>query len=168
MESLVTWLEWIGESLTFLIMLFSLAGMVIPIFPGTLIIWLVALIYGIVTQFGTTGWILFAIMSVLAVVAGIADNVLMGAKARESGASWRSIFLALGGAIVFTFAFPPVGGLIAAPLILYLAERSRRGSGDEAMKAVRALMIGWGWAFVVRFGLGLVMVVLWGIWALSN
>ena len=165
---MVTWLEWIGESLTLLIMLFSLAGMVIPVFPGTLIIWLVALIYGIVTQFGTTGWIVFAIMSVLALGAAIADNVLMGAKARESGASWRSIFLALGGAVVFTFVFPPIGGLVAAPLILYLSERSRRGSGEEAMVAVRALMIGWGWAFAARFGMGLVMVVLWGFWALSN
>ncbi len=168
MENIVTWLEWIGESLTLLIMIFSLFGMIIPVFPGTLIIWIMALIYGIVTQFGTTGWIVFGILTVLAVVSAVADNVLMGAKARESGAAWRSILLALGGGIVFTFVFPPIGGLIAAPLLLYLSERNLRNDGEEALKAVRALMIGWGWAFAVRFGIGILMVVLWGGWALSN
>lgn len=168
MENLTIWLEWIGESLTLLIMLFSLVGLIIPVFPGTLIIWVMALIYGIVSGFGPVGAIIFGVMSVLALVAAAADNFFMGAKARESGASWRSIFLALGGGIVFTFVFPPVGGLVAAPLLLYLSERSRHGSGQEAMKTVRALMIGWGWAFAARFGLGLVMVILWGIWAFSN
>ena len=168
METLVAWLEGIGEILTLLIMLFSLVGMIIPVFPGTLIIWIMALIYGVVTEFGTTGWVVFGIMTVLAVVSAIADNLLMGAKARESGAAWRSILLALGGGIVFTFVFPPIGGLIAAPLLLYLSERNLRGDGDEAMKSVKALMIGWGWAFAARFGFGLIMVVLWGIWALSN
>lgn len=164
----MNWAEWIGETLTLLIMLFSLVGMIIPVFPGTLIIWIMGLIYGLVTGFNTTGIIVMVVLTVLAAISALADNVLMGAKARESGASWRSIFLALGAGVVFTFVFPPIGGLIAAPVVLYLAERNRLGDGDRAMKTVRALLIGWSWAFAVRFGLGFVMVVSWGIWALSS
>jgi len=55
LDSFIIWLEWIGESLTLIIMLFALAGMIIPIFPGTIIILIVALIYGIASGFGTIG-----------------------------------------------------------------------------------------------------------------
>jgi len=61
--------------------------------------------------------------------------------------------------------FPPIGGLIAAPLVLYLAELQRRRDSEEAMVVVKALLTGWGLAFVVRFGIGVVMFGLWGIWA---
>jgi uncharacterized protein YqgC (DUF456 family) len=76
--------------------------------------------------------------------------------------------LALAGAVVFTFIFPPVGGLIAAPLILFFVENRRQGDSNRAMKTVKAMMVGWGWGFVIRFVLGMVMIGLWGAWALSN
>ncbi len=168
MESLDAWLTLIGKSLALVIMLFSLFGMIIPVFPGTLIIWLVALIYGIASGFGTVGTVVFVIITVLAILGALADNLLMGAKAKEHGAAWSSIFLALGGSVLFTLVFPPIGGLVAAPAILYLAERRRFDDHDRALKTVRALAIGWGWAFLIRFGLGVVMIGLWGIWALTG
>jgi len=27
------------------------------------------------------------------------------------------------------------------------------------------MLIGWGWAFIVRFGLGTLMIIAWSIWA---
>ena len=168
MDTIDLWLEIIGESLTLVIMLFSLAGLIIPIFPGTLIIWVVALIYGIASGFGTVGWIAFAIMTALAVLGAVADNLLMGAKAHESGASWTSILLALGGALLGTLIFPPVGGLIAAPLLLYISERQRVNDHDRALETVKALAIGWGWSFFLRFAIGAIMILLWGVWAITN
>jgi hypothetical protein len=58
-----------------------------------------------------------------------------------------------------------VGGIVAAPLTLFLVEYQRRGDSKEAGEVVKALLIGLGMAFVVRFGLGVVMLILWGIWA---
>ena len=167
MDNLVNYLEFIGKSLTLIIMLVSLAGLIIPIFPGTIIIAVVALLYGIVTGFDTLGIVIMTVITVLAILSALADNVMMGAKAREHGASWGSILLALGGAIVFTFVFPPVGGLLAAPLLLFLAEYRRVGDSNRAMKTVKALAVGWGWAFVIRFALGVVMIGLWVVWALN-
>jgi predicted tellurium resistance membrane protein TerC len=60
---------------------------------------------------------------------------------------------------------PPIGGIIAAPMVLYLMEMQRLGDSEEAKDVVKALLIGWGLAFVVRFGIGVVMFALWGIWA---
>jgi hypothetical protein len=98
-------------------------------------------------------------------IAAAADNFLMGAKAREKGADWGSIILALIAGVIGTIVLPPIGGLIAAPLVLYVMELNRLGDADEAKTVVKALLTGWGLAFIVRFGLGVVMFALWGIWA---
>jgi uncharacterized protein YqgC (DUF456 family) len=163
---LPTWLITTLNVLTALTMLFGLFGLVIPIFPGNVVMWVAALIYGLIFGFGRLGGIMFAIISLLMLVAAFTDNVLMGAKARQSGAAWRSIVFALIAGVVGTFVFPPVGGIIAAPLVLFLAEFLRLRDSAAATKVVKALLVGWGLAFVVRFGLGLVMLILWGIWAI--
>jgi hypothetical protein len=145
-------------------MLFGLFGLIIPIFPGNVVMWLAALVYGLVFGFGRLGGIIFAVITLLMFVAVLADNVLMGAKAREKGAAWGSIILALIAGIIGTIVLPPIGGIIAAPLVLYLMEMQRLDDSEEAKKVVKALLIGWGLAFVVRFGIGILMFALWGIW----
>ncbi|MHA2032125.1 MAG: DUF456 domain-containing protein, partial [Candidatus Kariarchaeaceae archaeon] len=115
--------------------------------------WVAALIYGLVFGFGKLGGILFGIITLLMLTAVLADNFLMGAKAREKGAAWTSIILALVAGVVGTFIFPSIGGIIGAPLVLFLMEFQRLGDSAEATKVVKALLIGWGLAFVVRFGL---------------
>jgi uncharacterized protein YqgC (DUF456 family) len=159
------WLETTLNILITLTMFVGLFGLIIPIFPGNVVMWLAALVYGLIFGFGVLGGIMFAIITLLMLVAVFADNVLMGAKARQNGASWGSIILALVAGVAGTLFFPPIGGLIAAPLVLYLMEYLRLRDGDQAAKVVKALIFGWGLAFVVRFGLGVVMLILWGIWA---
>ena len=159
------WLETTIHILTFLTMLFGLFGLIIPIFPGNVVMWLAALVYGLVFGFSRLGGIIFVIITLLMFVAVLADNFLMGAKAREKGASWGSIILALAAGIVGTIVLPPIGGVIAAPLVLYGMELQRLKNSEEAKKVVKALLTGWGLAFVVRFGIGILMFALWGIWA---
>ena len=160
--------EWLETTLNILItltMFVGLFGLVIPIFPGNVVMWFAALIYGLIFGFGMLGGILFAVITLLMLAAVLADNVLMGAKARENGAAWSSIILALVAGVVGTFVFPPIGGVIAAPLVLFVMELTRLRDTDQAAKVVKALLLGWGLAFVVRFGLGVIMLILWGIWA---
>lgn len=168
MMSFEPWLEFFVETFALLVMIVSLFGLIIPVFPGTFIIWLVALLYGLASGFGWLGGISFAILTVLMVAASLADNVLMGKKARDSGASWLSIGLALGAGILGTLFFPPLGGVIGAPLVLYASEWNRVRDHDRALSTVKALALGWGWAFVVRFGIGGVMILLWAVWAFSS
>lgn len=168
MEWYPGFLEAMVVSGALLVMLVSLAGLIIPVFPGLVVIWLVALVYGLFSGFGTVGGVIFGVLTLLMIFGAVVDNVLMGAKAREKGASWVSIGLALLAGVVGTFAFPPIGGLIAAPLLLYVLELRRLGDKQQALEVVKALLIGWGWAFAARFGIGLVMIGLWGIWAASS
>jgi uncharacterized protein YqgC (DUF456 family) len=159
------WLESILLGLITFIMLVGLFGLVVPIFPGNVVIWVAAMVYGLIVGVDKWGITVLVLLTVFMIVAALADNILMGAKAREKGAAWGSIGAALVAGVVGTFIFPPIGGLIAAPLVLFLMEFHRLGDSEKATQVVRALLIGWGLAFVVRFGIGVLMVGLWGIWA---
>jgi len=159
------WLQISIEVLTLTFMLFGLFGLVIPVVPGLVIIWVAALGYGIAADFGTLGWIMFAIISLLMVAGSVIDNVLMGTKARQSGASWVSIAAALVFGIAGNFVLPVIGGLIAALLALFIAEWILRKNWRESLKSVGGMAWGCGWAFVIRFIMGVVMISLWMIWA---
>ena len=160
-----TWLEVVVNTLITLTMLVGLFGLVIPILPGNVVMWFAVLIYGVINGFGVAGVVIFIIITVLTIIAMLADNVLMGAKAREKGAAWRSIFMALFAGLVFTFVFPPIGGIIAAPIVLFASEYYRLNDRDKAIEVMRGLLAGWGWSFLARFGIGVVVMIFWVIWA---
>ena len=138
-------------------MLVSLCGLIVPIFPGLIIIWLLALLYGIVAGFGTLGAVLFVIITALAILGEISDNVLMSKKARQEGARWFSIAIA--------FVAGIVGSIAAALGGLFLAEYIPSKDHKKALAVTKAMAIGWGWSFVLQLGIGLLMIALWAIWA---
>lgn len=146
------------------VMLFGLFGLIIPILPGLVIIWVAALVYGIVTGFTWTSGIILAVMTVLMAVGSVIDNLIMGAKARQTGASWLAIGAALGAGILGSLIFPPFGGFIAALLALFAVEYYRLQDVQKAVDSTRSMAIGCGWAAIIRFGMGIVMILLWGAW----
>jgi len=150
--------------ITLVIMLFGLFGLIVPIFPGTVIMWLATLGYGIIAGFGKLGVVLFIIITLLMLVSTVMDNIFMGAGARKGGASWSTIIVALIAAVLGTIFFPPFGGFIAAPLAVYLLELYRLRDPEKAWLALRGLATGLGLSFVARFGVGLLMMILWLIW----
>jgi uncharacterized protein YqgC (DUF456 family) len=158
------WLHVSIFALTQVIMLVGLFGLIVPVFPGTVVIWLAALGYGVVTGFHTLGIVLFVIITILMLVGTLVDNLFMGAGARKGGASWTTIIVALLAGVLGTLLFPPIGGLIAAPLAILLLEYTRTGDMQQAWQALRGLATGLGLSFVVRFGIGVVMMILWWIW----
>ncbi len=158
------WLNLSLNILIYLIMAVGLFGMVIPIYPGVVIIWAAALVHGLVTGFVTLEIWVLVIISLLMIAGTLVDNFLMGGKARQAGASWISIGGALLAGLIGTFAFPPLGGIVAAPTLLFLLEYARLKDSTEAWNITKGLLTGWGLAFVARFLIGLVMIAVWAIW----
>jgi uncharacterized protein YqgC (DUF456 family) len=139
---------------------------IIPFFPGITVIWLAALLYGIITGFDTLGIVLFVLITIGMLFGISVDNILMGAGARRGGASWLTIAVGLVAGIIGTVIFPPFGGLIAAPLAIFLLEVLRNRQWRSGWRATRGLALGWGLSFLVRFAIGLVMIVIWLTWGL--
>ena len=127
--------------------------------------WLATLGYGVATRFDSTlGIVAFVLISLLALGGSFVDNLLMGVGARQGGAAWGTIFVALAAGVLGTIFFPPFGGLIAAPLAVLLLEYSRLRDWKAARQALFGLATGWGLGFMARFGIGLAMMILWWIW----
>jgi uncharacterized protein YqgC (DUF456 family) len=158
------WLNISIFGLTQLFMLVGLLGLIVPVFPGIVIIWLAALGYGVITGFSGLGIAIFVVLTILMIAGTTIDNVLMGAGARKGGASWLSIGVALIAGVLGTLLWPPIGGIIAAPLSVLLLEYLRTKDLGKSWLALRGLAAGWGLSFIVRFGIGLVMMALWWLW----
>jgi uncharacterized protein YqgC (DUF456 family) len=126
--------------------------------------WLAVLGYAIVTGWGTVGVILFVIITLLTIAGMLVDNVLMGLGARQGGASWLTIGIAMVAGVVGTVVFPPIGGFIAAPAAVLLLEYARLRDWQKVWAALRGLATGWGASFFVRFIIGLFMMGLWWLW----
>ncbi len=153
-------------ALTLLVMLFSLVGLILPIYPGLVVIWLTALIYGLVRGlFDGMGILIFALITLLMLIGSVIDNVIIAAKARQGGASWLSLFLAFVAGVIVSFLLTPLLGLLAAPGTLFLSEYLRLGrDASQAWQRFKAMVSGWGMAQAMRFLLGLGMIGLWLLW----
>lgn len=161
---MASWLALVIKIFLFLGTLFGLFGLIVPAFPGLTVMWVLIFAYGLIFGFDVAGAILFGLISLLAIAGMLSDNVLMIGKARQGGAKWRSIFLASVAGLFGSILLTPIGGIALTLLALYLSEYADRRDKHESWEVTKEMALGWGWAFVVRFSLGMMMMVLWGIW----
>jgi uncharacterized protein YqgC (DUF456 family) len=159
---------WITQIVILFSMILGLVGLLFVIIPGLTIIWISALIYGILTDFDTLSIILFVLISALMLLGNVLDQLLMGAKAKKSGASWSSIIISTGAAFIFSILFPPFGGLIAALIALMVLEIIRLKDWRKAAHSSKEMAIGCLSAIALRFLIGLVMIGIWMFWAAQS
>jgi hypothetical protein len=162
-------LQVVLETLTLFALIVGLVGLIVPVFPGLVVMWLGTLLYAILQNAAgnMTGWkwFLFGVITVLMISGSIVDNLIIAYKMRDKYIPWSSILFAFAAGIIASLFFTPLIGLVAAPVGLFLAESRRLKDRDAAVESTKAYMIGWGWAFGVRFLIGLAMISLWMIWA---
>lgn len=164
MGNLPDWLRISVFGLTQLVILIGLVGLVVPIFPGILVIWLATLGYGIVTGFTPWAIFFFVVITLLMIAGTTVDNIMMGAGARKGGASWLTIGVALLAGVIGTLLLPPFGGLIGAPLGILILELWRTRELKKAWQALIGMAAGWGLSVFIRLGIGAVMMALWWLW----
>lgn len=152
------------QAVVLAVMLFGLFSLLIPVLPGLVIMWVPVLIYGVVTGFTLGKAIIFVIITGLMLFGSVVDNLVMGTRARQTGASWLAIAVSLAAGVAGSIFFPPFGGLIAALIGLFVVEIVRLRDLRQAFDSTRNMAIGCGWAAVIRFGIGIVMILLWLAW----
>ena len=159
---------WLGNTLNIGIlisMLIALMGSIIPIFPGPTVLWGLALVYGLLSSFDTRAYIIFGFISLFGFTGTIIDNIITAGSARVAGARWSSLILAIVAGFFSSLFFTPIIGILVSLLVLYVAEYMHHKDQQKAWEATKSMLFGWGWTSLARFGIGLIMVILWCVWA---
>ena len=168
-DALAMFAEVFLEVLTFFALLFGLFGLLIPVFPGLTVMWIATLVYAIaraaVGNMTWVGWLLFTLITLLMIGGNVVDNIIIAKHMRDKDVPWSSIIWAFAAGIVVSMFLTPLAGIIASPLGLFLAEWYRLKEKQFAFDNTKAWMTGWGWSLAARFGIGLVMIAFWGLWA---
>jgi len=151
--------------LTSLLMLVGVIGTVLPIIPGTILIFAGALLYALVEGFRAVGWPTIVVLGVLAAVATTADLWASSIGAKLGGASGWSVLIGLVAGLVGLVVFSLPGAIIGAVLGVLLTEIVRVGDWRLALKAGSGWVVGWALSTVVQLGVGLIMVAIF-VWQL--
>ncbi len=149
--------------ITSLIMLVGLIGTVLPIIPGTILIFVGALLYALVDGFQAVGWPTLIVLGVLTAVATTADLWVSSIGAKIGGASGWSVIIGLLAGLAGFVIFSLVGAIIGAVLGVLLTEIVRLGDLRKALKAGSGWLVGWVLSAVVQLGVGLIMLAIF-IW----
>jgi uncharacterized protein len=159
--------DWMRSGLEVLVitgMLVGLLGLLVPFFPGLTVIWLALLAFGLVEGFNWISGILFGVATVLMLIGGAIDNILMNASAREKWTSWLALGISFLVLVVGSLLITPLGGLLLSMLAIFIVELVRKRDWRKAFSSLGGMAIGWGGSTLVRFAIGLMMIGLWVIW----
>lgn len=155
----MTWIEYTALSITSLIFLIGLITSVLPVVPGSLIVWSGVLIHKLWMGDASVSWKIVLLTGLLMLVGQIADFVMGVWGARKFGATWKGALGAFIGAIVGFFIPPPLFWLIVGPIIgAIIGELLAGRTFKEGGKAGVGTVVGGIVAFALKFGLSVCVV----------
>jgi uncharacterized protein len=147
----------------------GLIGVIVPILPGILLIWLAVLVYAVLTGFQAITPFTFFILSLIALVTGTSDIWMSLLGAKKGGASRRSVLYGVLGSFIGFIAGSIfiIGGLFGAVagyiLGILLGEYQKHRDWNLALKAGVGGLAGWGLATMLQLGGGLLMLLIF-VW----
>lgn len=124
----------------------GLAGIVIPVLPGLVIIWGAVAIWTMVVQSGVA-WLVFVLATALALAGWILQYLIPGKRLKAAGVPNRSTIIGLVAGLVGFFVIPVLGLPLGFVAGVYLAELSRVGKSEawvSTQAAVKAAAISYG------------------------
>jgi uncharacterized protein YqgC (DUF456 family) len=162
------WSEVFLQTITLFVLLVGLLGLLIPVFPALVVMWLATFIYALIeNSFGRMTWIqwaLFGLITILMLAGSVIDNIIIARKMRGQSIPWSSIGMAFLAGILASIFLTPLIGMAASPLSLFGMEYIRLRDRKLAFTSAKTYMIAWGWSFAAVFGIGILMIVFWLLW----
>lgn len=150
-----------AEVLVGLAMVVGLVGVVVPVLPGLLLIWVAGLAWVLLDGGGLARWSVLVAMTVLLILGSIAKYVLPARSATTSGAPRSTLLLGALGAVVGLFVIPVVGLIVGGVGGVMLAEWSRLGDRSRAWRSTRGVLLGFGIGVLIELIAAVLMVMTW-------
>lgn len=135
----------------------GIAGIILPVLPGTLLVAAALVLWASENQTGTA-WALAAAGVALLVVGGVVKYLLPGRRLKASVPN-RTLVAGAVGAVVGFFVIPVVGVFVGFPAGVYVAERAR--VGDRAGASTRAALRAVAASILIELVAAVAATVLW-------
>ena len=157
----MNWIEITAHSVTALIFLTGLVTALLPVVPGSLIVWLGVLVHKLWMGDASVSWSIVTLTGLLTLIGLIGDFLLGYWGARKFGATWKGAVGAILGAFIGFFLPPPLFWLIAGPICgAVIGELTAGRTWQAGSKAGFGTLLGAALAFALKFGLSVCVVVL--------
>ncbi len=148
------------------IILIGLLFEVVPILPGSLVVWVGIFVWASADGFHAVGWPLLAILGMMALIAVGADIYVTTAITRKSGGSWKavvgSIIGGLAGGALFSALLPFIGtifgGILGSVAGVIVVEYFIQRTWSKALKAGSGFLLGYLASTAVRLTITLTMI----------
>lgn len=138
----------------------GVAGLVVPILPGTVLIAVALLVWAIMTG-GTAAWVAFTLMALVLGVGQVLKYLLPGRSMQAAGVPGRSIMVGGAAGIVGFFLIPVVGMFIGFIGGVYVAEHLRVGTWDKARQSTWVAMKATGFSMLIELTAALIAIAIW-------
>lgn len=142
-----------------LLMLVGLAGVLLPLLPGTALILAAGIGWAtLVVDTGSTRWVVIAVMAALFLTGLVLKYALPGRHLAGS-LPRRTLLLGAAGAVLGFFLLPPLGLLLGGVAGVYLAEAQRNRS--TAWRSTVQVLEAVGLGVLAELTAGVLMVGTW-------
>lgn len=138
----------------------GLVGIVVAALPGLILVWGAVLVWALVEK-TPVAWIVLAIATALLIFGQIGKYSVPGRRLREAGVPKRSMVIGGLFSIVGFFVIPVVGFIIGFVLGVYLSERHRLRSHEQAWPATRKALGAAGLSILIELASGLLIAGTW-------
>jgi uncharacterized protein YqgC (DUF456 family) len=156
-----------AANLTLLLILVGLVGAVVPVSPGSLLIWLGILAWAIGEKFQRVDWITLTVLGVLALIAAFSEYWLRPLVQLRAGFGWKNILAAFAGGIVGgillseipilgTLFGAAIGSVLGTSALTYLQRRNLR----EALRAGQTYLVGCALSSFIEILVSLAMLAI--------
>ena len=148
------------EAVLGIVMLAGLVGVLVPIFPGLILVVGAGLVWAI-ERGGPGAWAVFAFMAVVGAAGVVASTVIPARRAAAEGAPPWVIVAGSIGLVVGFFVVPIVGALVGFPAGVFVAELTRHRHAGTAWRATAQALRGVGLGIALQLAAGVVMIGAW-------
>lgn len=149
------------------LMFIGLAGVILPLVPGIVLVYLAALLYAVIEGFDRIGPVTLAVLTVLTVVGVTADLWVSSLGAKVGGASVWALLggLALG-LVGLIFSGLP-GAIVGSVVGVITVELWRVGDWQKVLRSGAGWLIGWLLSTVVQLSIALIMIAIF-LWQVGQ
>ncbi len=157
-------------TIAMMVMIIGLVGVILPVVPGLVLIWLGALGFAIAEKFASIDPLTFAFITIMTLIGVSADIWMTQLGGRLGGASFRSQLMGVAGGIIGALLFlvfggisAGVGAIIGSIAGVFGAEWFRYRDWGRAIRSGAGWLLGWIASTLLQLTVGGLVIALF-VW----